>query len=238
MTQKYEPVVQEDLNVGTGMTFVGAPLGGELRATQVGLHSVARGQKAYEATWTPGAILTTGKASTTVTVPDAATGDLVLASHDQMLTSDLRIVAHVSAADTVTVVVHNPTASTVTVAAGTVSVIVFPFIGVDTDPPVAPDPPVAEFSGVAEASGIVGSGVGAFTDASTGGTPPYTYSWDFGDDDPGDTSTDQNPSYTYDDSVDPGAISHIFTVTLTITDALLQTDDVTHDIEIFFDQPV
>lgn len=236
MSQRYEPLVQEDLNVGTAMTFVGAPGGGELRSTQVGLHSVARGQRAYEASWTPGAILTTGKASTTVSVPDAATGDFVLASHDQMLTSDLRITGHVSAADTVTVVVHNPTGATVTVGAGTVSVVVFPFIGVDTDPPV--DPPVAEFSGETIAGGDVGEGVGSFTDESTGGTPPYTYSWDFGDDDPGDTSTDQNPTYTYDDSVDPGALSHIFTVTLTITDSLGQIDDVTHDVEIFFNQPV
>ena len=146
MSQRYEPLVQEDLNIGTAMTFVGAPGGGELRSTQVGLHSVARGQRAYEASWTPGAILTTGKASITVTVPDAATGDLVLASHDQILTSDLRITGHVSAADTVTVVIHNPTGSTVTVGAGTVAVIVFPFIGF-----AAPSPP----GGTASVTGTV-----------------------------------------------------------------------------------
>lgn len=100
------------------------------------------------------------------------------------------------------------------------------------------DPPVAEFSAVAEASGIIGSGVGSFTDESTDGTPPYTYSWDFGDDDPGDTSTDQNPTYTYDDSVSPGAISYTFTVTLTVTDSSGQIDSVQHDVEIFFDQPI
>ena len=134
MAQVYQRVVQDDLSVGTGAAWVNAPGGGELRSVQVGLHSVARGQRSYEAAWTPGAILTTGKASTTVSVPDAATGDLVLASHDQMLTSDLRITGHVSASGTVTVVIHNPTGATVTVDSGTVSVIVFPTIVVDVTP--------------------------------------------------------------------------------------------------------
>ena len=84
MAQKFERLVQEDLNIGTGPTWVTAPGRGELRSTQVGLHSVARGQKAYTADWTPGAIATTSKASTTVAVPDAAVGDFVMASHDQI----------------------------------------------------------------------------------------------------------------------------------------------------------
>lgn len=125
MAQRLERLVQEDLNVGTGIVWVTAQNGGELASTQVGMHTFALGQKEYTASWTPGAITAGSKASTTLTVSGAAVGDFVLAAHDKILTSDLRISAHVSAADTVKVVIHNPTASSVTVAAGTVSVLVF-----------------------------------------------------------------------------------------------------------------
>lgn len=202
MAQKYERAVQEDLNVGTGATWLGAPGGGEIRSIQVGLHSVARGQRAYAASWTPGAILTTGKVSTTVSVPDAAAGDFVMASHDQMLTSDLRILGHVSAAGVVTVVMHNPTGATVTVGAGTVSVIVFPFL---TSAAPVVDPPVAAF----EWSGpITGNPIWdvQFTDTSTGSIT--SWSWDFGD--TIGTSTEQNPIYTY-------ATAGPWMVTLTVT---------------------
>lgn len=130
MAQEYERVVQEDLNVGTAGVWIKAANGGELYSTQIGLHSFARGQKQYTATWAPGSIAAGSKASTTVTVPDAAVADFVLASHDKMLTSDLRISGHVSAADTVKVVIHNPTSAAVTVASGTVAVLVFPVISV------------------------------------------------------------------------------------------------------------
>lgn len=135
MAQRYEKLVQEDLNVGTEAVWVTAPGGGQIRATQVGLHSVARGQVAYEAAWTPGVIAAGSNATTTLSVPDAATGDLVLASHDKMLTNDLRISGHVSAAGIAKVVIHNPTSASITVAAGTVAVLVFPAIGTSSGPP-------------------------------------------------------------------------------------------------------
>ena len=47
-----------------------------------------------------------------------------------------------------------------------------------------------------------------FTGSATGGTGPYTYSWNFGD---GQTSTSQNPSHTYASEGD-------YTATLTVAD--------------------
>lgn len=126
MAYKYEQLVQEDLNVGVEATWVTAPGSGELRSIQIGLHSVARGQKKWTCTWAPGAITTTSKASTTIAVTDAAVEDFVMASHDKILTNDLQIAGHVSEAGTVTVVIHNPTSATITVASGTLSVLVFP----------------------------------------------------------------------------------------------------------------
>jgi hypothetical protein len=131
VAQRYQKLVQEDLNVGTEAVWVTAPGGGDLRTTQVGIHTVARGQVAYESAWTPGAIAAGSNATTTVSVPDAATGDFVVASHDKILTNPLRISGHVSVAGTATVIIHNPTASSITVAAGTVRVVVFPAIGVN-----------------------------------------------------------------------------------------------------------
>ena len=49
-----------------------------------------------------------------------------------------------------------------------------------------------------------------FTDTTTGGITPYTYSWNFGDS--VGTSTVQNPSYTY-------TAASTYTVTLTVTDS-------------------
>jgi PKD repeat protein len=56
-----------------------------------------------------------------------------------------------------------------------------------------------------------------FSDKTSGGTPPYTYEWDFGD---GATSTAENPSHIY---TAPG----IYTVALTVTDDVGATDSET-----------
>lgn len=170
--QKYTQVVQEDLNLGTGLTWVTAPAGGRLRSTQVGIHSFARGLRAYEASWTPGAIAAGSNANTTVTVPDAAIGDVVMAAHSKILTNDLRIDGHVSASETVKVIIHNPGAASVTVSAGTVRVIVFPLSGT-----IEYDELAGSFT--AETSGPLDPGAGllTLTPTITGGSGNYSYAW-------------------------------------------------------------
>lgn len=54
-----------------------------------------------------------------------------------------------------------------------------------------------------------------FTGSATGGTPPYTWSWAFGD---GGTSTIQNPTHSY-------ANSGTYTATLTVTDGTYTGSD-------------
>lgn len=129
MVQQYQLLVQEDLNVGTGDAWVRAPAGGLLRGTQVGLNAFARGQVSYSETWAPGMISAGSETSVTLTVPDATIGDFVMASHDKILTNDIRMSGHINAADTVRVVAHNPTAAGISVASGTLSVLVFLAIG-------------------------------------------------------------------------------------------------------------
>jgi hypothetical protein len=215
MAQRFERVVQEDLNIGTDPTWITAPGRGELRSIQVGLHSVARGQKAYTAAWTPGAIATTSKASTTVSVPDAAVGDFVMASHSKVLTSELRISGHVSAAGTAKVVIHNPTTASVTVPAGTVSVLVFPALSA-----VSPGAFTVTWVVVETEAGVVGESFDyTFTPTIVGGTAPFTYAWNFDDGNPDDTN--EIPTQVWDRSTwtNPDDI----TVTLTVTDATLAT---------------
>lgn len=125
MSLLYEKVVQEDLNVGTSTATVTNPGGGTLTGTQIGIHSVAVGQVAWTETWDPGSIAAAGYESEDVTVPGAAVGDFVLAAHDKMLTNDMMIVGHVSATDTVKVILFNPTGVAVDLDSGTLRVLVF-----------------------------------------------------------------------------------------------------------------
>jgi PKD repeat protein len=68
--------------------------------------------------------------------------------------------------------------------------------------------PLAATAGATPTSGQVPLNV-AFTGTATGGTPPYGYSWNFGDGSA--TSTLQNPSHTYNSAA-------TYTATLTVTD--------------------
>lgn len=125
MSLLYEKVVQEDLNVGTSTASVTNPGGGTLTGTQVGIHSFAVGQVSWTEDWNPASIAAGEYEAEDVTVPGAAVGDFVMVSHASMLTNDMMIGGHVSAADTVKVILFNPTAGAINLADGTLRVIVF-----------------------------------------------------------------------------------------------------------------
>ena len=124
MSLLYEKVVQEDLNVGTSTATVTNPGGGTLTGTQIGIHTFAVGQLAYQETWDPGSIASLGYESEDVTVPGAVAKDFAEASLSTILTNVMMLSAHVSAADTVTVVLFNPTAGAIDLGSGTLSVLV------------------------------------------------------------------------------------------------------------------
>jgi hypothetical protein len=126
MSLLYERVVQEDLNVGTSAAVtVTNPGGGTLTGTQIGIHSVAVGQVSWSETWNPSSIAAAGYESEDITVSGAAVGDFVMVSLSTMVTNDMMISGHVSAADTVKVILFNPTTGAINLDEGTLSVLVF-----------------------------------------------------------------------------------------------------------------
>jgi hypothetical protein len=126
MSLLYEGAVQEDLNVGTDADVViDNPTGGTLTGTQIGIHSVAVGQVSWSETWNPASIAAVGYESEDLTVPGASVGDFCMASLSTILTNDMMLTAHVSAADTVKVILFNPTGGAINVDSGTLAVLVF-----------------------------------------------------------------------------------------------------------------
>lgn len=86
---------------------------------------------------------------------------------------------------------------------------------------VSVPPLAAEFSSV----NVGGIGEVDFTDETAGGTPGYTYSWNFGDG--SGLVILPNPTHIYDLT---GPNPETFTVTLTVTDSLGVVDAVSHDV--------
>jgi hypothetical protein len=76
-------------------------------------------------TWDPGTLAADGNAtSTTVTVTGAVVGDPAFASLTTIGANNVLVSAHVSSADTVTVVVMNKTGGALDIASGTLNVVV------------------------------------------------------------------------------------------------------------------
>jgi hypothetical protein len=119
----YETLVQEDINVGIGTTTKRNPGGGSLAGTQVGLHSLGVGQQAVTQTWDPSSVASLAVSTVNVTVAGAALGDFVVASFSLYL-GGLILSAEVSAANTVTATLFNPTTSAIDLASGTLKVLV------------------------------------------------------------------------------------------------------------------
>jgi hypothetical protein len=95
---------------GTAVLVAGSPIAPVLRAS---------------ATWNPANISDGAVTSTTITVTGAEVGDVVIAAHDQITTEEVLVSAHVRAADTVLVVIHNKTGSDLNIDSGTLYVTVF-----------------------------------------------------------------------------------------------------------------
>lgn len=76
-------------------------------------------------TWDPGSIADAAATSTTVTVTGAVAGNPCIVSHTQLGANAVMLTGHVSAADTVTVVLFNKTGGNFDCASGTLNAFVF-----------------------------------------------------------------------------------------------------------------
>lgn len=126
MSLLFEGIVQEDINTGTSTGVeIDSPTGGVILGTQIGIHSIAVGQVSWTETWNPNSIAAGSYESEDVTVPGAAANDFCIASLSSLLANEMMLTAHVSAADTVKVILFNPTAGAINVGSGTLAVLVF-----------------------------------------------------------------------------------------------------------------
>jgi len=127
-----ETLMAQDLELGTGTTSKTHPSGGTLNGHQISLSTlstVGASGSANSKTWDLSSvgIDINGYVTTTLEVPGAAVGDLVLAALDTLSTSACLISAHVSDTNTVTVVIYNPTTPKVYPASGTLRALVFKY---------------------------------------------------------------------------------------------------------------
>ena len=131
MSVTVETWAAQDLELGVSTTAKTHPACGTLNCHQISLSTFSlAGASGTAATteWTPATPIIHGnQVSTTITVPGASLllNDKVLASFEGMGSGALMISAHVSAANTVTVVVANMSGGNLAVASGTLSVLVF-----------------------------------------------------------------------------------------------------------------
>ncbi|MCD6468348.1 MAG: PKD domain-containing protein [Thermoplasmata archaeon] len=90
----------------------------------------------------------------------------------------------------------------------------FDTIKITVSEPTTPLQADADANNLNGYQGVVNNTI-QFHGLATGGTPPYTYHWEFGD---GETSEEQNPTHVYQSAGE-------YTVTLTVTDGEQNTDE-------------
>lgn len=123
-----ETLGAEDLDLGTSTATKTHASGGTYTVHEINLSTLAINGPtggAVKSTWAPGTVAAGGIVSTSVTVAGAAIGDMVMVSHDKILATKLQPTGVVSAANTVDVVIANLTGSPVTLASGSLRVMVF-----------------------------------------------------------------------------------------------------------------
>ena len=75
-------------------------------------------------TWDPASVADGAATSAALTLPGAAMGDSAIASFSNAITAGAFMVAHVTAADTVTVTLFNKTGSSLDLGSGTLKVVI------------------------------------------------------------------------------------------------------------------
>jgi len=127
-----ETLMAQDLEFGVSTTSKTHPAGGTLNGHQISLSTlstVGASGVAASKTWdlsTVGVDIG-GYATTTIDVPGAEFGDMVIPSLTTLATNAVLISGHVSEANIVRVVVFNPTAAKVYPASGTLRVLAFKY---------------------------------------------------------------------------------------------------------------
>lgn len=127
MALVFETLAAEDLDLGTGLVTKTNPGGGTITGTQLNVSALGltgAGNRAVTATWDPGSVSPALSVTTTVTVAGAAIGDYVLASLTTIVGNSLQLSAHIDSANTVRVVLSNPTSAAIDPASGTLRVLV------------------------------------------------------------------------------------------------------------------
>lgn len=121
----YETAAQEDLDFGVDLVPKRHPAGGFRSKTQIGIHSLSRGQKVIVVDFVTAVVGSLSVYTVDVTVPGAILGDFTEAALNFNL-NGLMTTSAVLSANTVRVTWFNPTSTEIEMIAGSLRVIAKP----------------------------------------------------------------------------------------------------------------